>query len=82
MLRIRVQTLKHITPQLTVRNMPTLKPAAEDLAARRPVWEALPGMFLHTDVSLSRAWRAAQLAQSASSIAELEHILVHEVYPV
>jgi hypothetical protein len=39
-------------------------------------------MFLDTDVSLSRAWRAAQLAQSPYSIAELEYILVHEGYPI
>lgn len=62
--------------------MSFIKPAAEDLAARQPVWEALSDMFLDTDTSLSRRWRAEQLAASPYSIEQLEFILVDEVYPV
>ena len=58
------------------------RPAAQDLSARRPVWEALSDMFLDTDVSLSREWRIARLAQSPYSIEELEWILRNEVYPI
>lgn len=39
-------------------------------------------MFLDTDVSLTRDWRAKLLAASPYSLAELEQILVEEVYPV
>jgi hypothetical protein len=38
-------------------------------------------MFLDTDTSLSRDWRIKELAQSPYSLAELEEILVYEVYP-
>jgi hypothetical protein len=55
--------------------------APEDLANRRPVWEALSDMFLDTDVSLTRAWRVQRLAESPYSVSELQHILVEEVYP-
>ncbi len=58
-------------------------PAAQaDLTAREPVWEALSELFLDTDTSLSRQWRANQLAASPYSIEQLEYILVEEVYPV
>jgi hypothetical protein len=53
-----------------------------DLEARRPVWQALSNLFLDTDTSLSRDWRVNQLARSPYSIAELEQILVNEVYPI
>lgn len=59
-----------------------LQPSAQDLASREPVWEALSDMFLDTDVSISRQWRAEQLAESPYSIEQLEFILVDEVYPV
>ena len=62
--------------------MPLVKPAADDLAARQPVWEALSDMFLDTDTSLSRQWRAEQLVASPYSIEQLEFILIDEVYPV
>jgi hypothetical protein len=62
--------------------MPPVKPAAQDLAARQPVWEALSEMFLDTDVSVSRQWRTDQLAASPYSLEQLEFILVDEVYPV
>ena len=56
--------------------------APEDLATRRPVWEALSDMFLDTDVSLTRTWRIQRLAESPYAVSELEHILVEEIYPV
>jgi hypothetical protein len=62
--------------------MVLIKPAVEDISARQPVWEALSDMFLDTDTSLSRQWRATQLAQSPYSIEQIEFILINEVYPV
>ena len=59
-----------------------LRPAGEDLAARRPVWEALAEMFLDSDPALSRQWRAERLAGSPYSLHQLEHILMDEVSPV
>jgi hypothetical protein len=58
-----------------------LKPIADDLAARRPVWLALSDLFLDTDTSLSRVWRIETLAASPYSMAELEEILLDEVFP-
>jgi hypothetical protein len=54
----------------------------DDLAARRPVWSALSSMFLDADVTLTRNWRANLLAASPYSLAELQVILIEEVYPV
>jgi hypothetical protein len=59
-----------------------VKPADEDTAARRPVWEALSDMFLDTDVSLDRDWRVGVLAASPYALEEIERILVDEVYPI
>ena len=59
-----------------------LKPISEDIESRRPVWQALSDLFLDTDTSLSRSWRASQLSQSPYYLEELEEILVAEVYPV
>jgi hypothetical protein len=59
-----------------------LKPAAQDLIQRRPVWLALSDLFLDTDVSLSREWRIRTLADSTYTIDEIEAILIDEVYPV
>ena len=53
-----------------------------ELVARRPVWLALSDMFLDTDTSLTRDWRARELAASPFSLDELEAILVDEVYPI
>jgi hypothetical protein len=50
--------------------------------ARQPVWEALSELFLDTDTSITRQWRADQLAGSPYDIEQLQHILVEEVYPV
>jgi hypothetical protein len=55
----------------------------QDLANRRPVWEALSELFLDTEVSPDvRAALASTLAQSPYSVAELRGILFDEVYPV
>jgi len=59
-----------------------LRPAAGELAWRRPVWAALAGMFVDADVSLTRAERVARLHASPYTLAEIEQILVEEVYPV
>jgi hypothetical protein len=53
-----------------------------DLAARRPVWQALSTLFLDTDVSLDLEYRARVLAESPYTLGELEEILIDEVYPV
>lgn len=39
-------------------------------------------MFLDTDVTVDRNWRAAKLAESPYSLDELDAILADEVYPV
>ena len=51
------------------------------MTERRPVWNALSTLFLDTDTSLDRQWRAQRLAESAYSLEELEAILLDEVYP-
>ena len=53
-----------------------------DLANRRPVWEALSTLFLDTDISLLREYRAKLLAESPYEIDEIERILRDEVFPV
>lgn len=62
--------------------MASLRPASEDLVARQPVWDALSDLFLDTDTSLSRQWRADRLAESPYSLEQLEFILIDEVYPI
>lgn len=60
-----------------------MKPAAEDLERRRPVWEALSSIFLDTEIT--DAWRAQianTLRSSGYSDAELEQILWGELCPV
>ena len=56
--------------------------AAQDLAARHPVWDALASMFLDREASSSRAWRSGLLAASPYSALDLEEILITEVYPI
>lgn len=56
--------------------------SVEDLAARRPVWDALSELFLDTDVSIGRERRARQLAASPYPIEVLEAILRDEVFPI
>jgi hypothetical protein len=62
--------------------MRTMKKAADDLDSRRPVWEALSTLFLDTDTSLLRQYRAKRLAESPYSITEIETILRGEVFPI
>ena len=59
-----------------------MKAAPDDLPNPRPVREALSDLFLDTDVTPARAWRAERLAASPYSLAEIEQILIDEVYPV
>ncbi|MGO9315382.1 MAG: hypothetical protein ACLQBD_10195 [Syntrophobacteraceae bacterium] len=59
-----------------------MKPATLDVEARKPVWEALSTLFLDTDVSLDREYRAAKLAESPYTLGELDQILHDEVFPV
>ncbi len=73
---------QRVTEHILARIDGCLKAACDDLADRRPVWDALSDMFLDTDVSLSREWRVRVLAESPYSVDDLERILVDEVYPV
>ena len=59
-----------------------MKPATLDMQARSPVWEALSTLFLDTDVSLLREYRATKLAESPYTLEELEQILCDEVFRV
>jgi hypothetical protein len=54
----------------------------QDLPDRRPVWEALSGLFLDTDVSSGLRLRVEVLAGSPYALAQLQAILLDEVYPV
>ncbi len=54
----------------------------EELARRRPVWQAMSDMFLDTDTSQWRASRARVLSASGYSESELDRILLDEVCPV
>jgi hypothetical protein len=58
-----------------------MKPVVEDLEDRRRAWEGLSDLYLDTDTSLSREWRAQILATSPYSFDELERILIEEVHP-
>lgn len=70
----------HLNVQATP--LAPIPPAAEDLANRRPVWDALSSLFLDTDTSLSREWRAKLLSASPYSLEQLHYMLMDEVYPV
>ena len=59
-----------------------MKPAFYELRQRRPVWEALAELFVATDGTRTRYWRVRTLAASPYSVAELEEILITEVYPI
>jgi hypothetical protein len=56
--------------------------ASEDVESRQPVWEALSELFLDTDTSIGRDRRVLILSASPYSLAELDSILVNEVFPV
>jgi protein-S-isoprenylcysteine O-methyltransferase Ste14 len=60
-----------------------LKPPAEDLERRRPVWEAMSEFFLDTELSPSDHERIAKVLQaSGHSDVELDTILWRELCPV
>lgn len=56
--------------------------SARELEQRRPVWDSLSTLYLDTDVTLLRGYRARTLAASPFTLEELEAILIDEVYPV
>ncbi len=64
------------------RPLAAVRSAEEDIEARLPAWHALSSLFLDTDVTLLREWRATQLSQSPYTVEELETILRDEVFPV
>src|SRR5215469_16255952 len=53
-----------------------------EIAHRRPVWIALPDLFLDTDVRISYPYIARTLAESPYSMEELRTILDEQVTPV
>ena len=59
-----------------------MKPPADDIEARAPVWEAMSGLYLDTDTTLWHPAAAQAFAASPYSVAELRDILVYEVNPV
>ncbi|WP_313916236.1 hypothetical protein [Tahibacter sp.] len=59
-----------------------MKPPADDLDARAPVWEAMSELFLDTDTTRLHATVAQVLADSPYSVEELRDILVEEINPV
>src|SRR5215207_1767739 len=60
-----------------------MKPAAKDLDRRRPVWEAMSGFFLDTELDDDDFSRIADvLAASGYSRIELDEILWRELCPV
>src|SRR5215470_14456729 len=60
-----------------------MTPASEDLARRRPVWEAMSDLFLDTELD-ERSYRFIARRAIASGYApeELHYILWEEVFPV
>ena len=60
-----------------------MKKPEDDLEARKVVWDAMHVLWLDTDVDeIYLPTSAAQCAKTAYTIAELEQIFWHEVYPV
>ena len=60
-----------------------MKPAAEDLERRRPVWSAMSEFFLDTQLDPTDHLRIAEvLRASGYTLAELEQILWGELCPV
>lgn len=58
-----------------------MRPAADDLDQRRPVWMALSDLFLDTDPTLAHDYIVRVLAASSYSLEELDAILREEVQP-
>lgn len=59
-----------------------MKPPADDLDARAPVWQAMSTLYLDTDTTLLHVTVAQVLADSPYSVERLRDILVDEVNPV
>jgi len=59
-----------------------MRPAADDIDARRPVWKAFSALYLDTDYRREVRWAARAAAASPYAEAELQAILLHEVHPV
>lgn len=60
-----------------------MKPAAQDLERRRPVWEAMSELFLDTELDAKDRQRIADvLASSGYADEELDRILWQELCPV
>lgn len=59
-----------------------MRPAGDDLAARRPVWEAFSALYLDADYRREVREAARCAAASGYAEAELRAILLHEVHPV
>lgn len=55
---------------------------ADDLVARRPVWQALAQLYLDSDIDYALPGIAATLAAAPYSVAQLHDILRYEVNPV
>ncbi|MCQ4165646.1 DUF7079 family protein [Tahibacter harae] len=55
---------------------------ADDLAARRPVWQAFALLYLDSDIEAALPGIAATLAAAPYSVAQLHDILRYEVNPV
>lgn len=54
----------------------------EELAARRPVWDALSELFLDTEVRVSVPWVATACARSPYGLEVLDGIFWREVFPL
>ncbi len=57
-----------------------MKPPADDVDARRPVWSAFADFYLDTDTTGFEPSAAAVLASSAYTLDELRAILLDEVH--
>ena len=72
-----------VIPILAVPFGETMKAAIEDVANRRPVWEALSELFLDTELQPADFQRLGRtLAASPYTLDEIEGILYDEVYPI
>ena len=73
---------RRVAELVLARTSGCLAAPGDDLAHRRPVWEALSELYLDTDPVPSHEARARQLAASPYPIEHLERILSEEVSPV
>ena len=56
--------------------------SSSELDARIPVWIALSGLYLDTDVTLSHDYIVRTLIASPYSLDELHEMLMYDVHPV